>query len=510
MKHAKAKKRHNKTYVICGHHFGYNGEFYYVEGRYIKESFTHKATAVKSYVELEVKAARSFDLSEVESLVGGDMDLLEKLDDFVYQRSGVSICEDYTINWGTHLPKQLSNADVLRFVNMAKMQSYRLLTFEKEPVFYALWIPEEDNYHFSFNEGMDSLVFSESKQQLANELECLVGCHDWRGDHVVGDLATISHSPSRLKQLIHQDSRISYNAKSKELRVTGYELAPYKAVNKLLIRPLFEIRALSLDDLRTIERQISDNFMEEYGYQQHDKSNLLSTDEKSEQHNTSHVNNDDVNDVNDVYPKNADNISRYQADNTIDATKNVERTQNKHHHDHVACNNNDEDRDRYASPYGDNTLLLSSQHADGLALVCESILHQTHAQARDYLFAFGPICRHLVELNDYFQTGFDIHLSHADVFRDFYTNHRIEIEDGRFHRFYCDYYYEIIDAIYKEQDFNTIIKYFDEAFHFSCVLMGIFQDKEAAAIVRTEFETKDGFEEWRDYVLFLIRLAQRY
>jgi len=433
MKHAKAKKIHDKTYVICGHHFGYNGEFYYVEGRYIKESFTDQAKAVTSYTELEVKAARSFDLSEIESLIEGGAELLDELDDFVYRHSGQHICHDYRISWGTHLPNTLSDADVLRFVNMAKMQSYKLLTFNGKPRFYALWIAEEDNYHFSFNEGMDSLVFNESKEQLATELECLVGCHDWRGDRVVGDITVISHSPSLLKQLIHRDRNITYTEAKKELRVTGYDLAPYLEVNKLLIQPLFEICPLSLDDLRTIDQQISDNFMEEYGYQDHQEG--------------------------------------------------------KGKHDDV---------------------LLVGDHLDGLKLACETILNQTHAQVRDYLFAFGPICRQLIELNETFQAGFDLQLSDADVFRDFYMNHRISIEDGRFHRFYCDYYYQVIDDIYELQDLELIIKRFDEAFHFSCVLTGIFQDKEAAAIVRTEFETKDGFDEWRDYVLLLINLAKQF
>ncbi len=436
MKHAKAKQIHDKTetYVICGHHFGYNGEFYYVEGRYIKESFTDKDKATASYTELEVKAARSFDLSEIESLVDGDAELLDELDDFVYQQSGYHICHNYRINWGTHLPDKLSDADVLRFVNMAKMHSYKLLTFKGKPRFYALWIAEEDNYHFSFNEGMDSLVFSESKEQLADELECLVGCHDWRGDHIVGDIMAISHSPSLLKQLIHRNSCMTYTESTKELRVTGYDLKPYLEVNKLLIQPLFEICPLSLDDLRTIDRQISDSFMEEYGYQDH--------------HN--------------------------------------------------------------GKGKSDDAGLLLNDHLDGLKFACETILNQTHAQVRDYLFAFGPICRQLVELNETFQAGFDLQLADADVFRDFYMNHRISIEDGRFHRFYCDYYYQVIDDIYELQNLDLIIKRFDEAFHFSCVLTGIFQDKEAAAIVRTEFETKDGFEKWRDYVLLLIKLAKQF
>lgn len=448
MKHAKAKKTPDKTYVICGHHFGYNGEFYYVEGRYIKESFTDKEKALASYAELEVKAARSFDLSEVESLVAGDTDLLETLDDFIYQQSGVHLCHDYVINWGTHLPTQLADTDVLRFVKLAKMQSYKLLTFNGKPRFYALWILAEDNYHFSFNEGMDSLVFSESKQQLADELECLVGCHDWRADWVVGDITAISHSPSLLKQLIHRESAITYTDASKELRVTGYDLAPYLAVNKLLVKPLFEIRPLSLDALRTIDKQISDNFMEEYGYLDKTKRQFL-------------------------YKK---------------TTKN--NNKNSFASDDIA--------DQY------------DEHLDGLKLVCESILYQTHAQVRDYLFAFGPICRQLVELNEHFQCGFDIQLSDADIFRDFYTNHRISVEDGRFHRFYCDYYYELIEDIYEQDDLDEMMGCFDEAFHFSCVLTGIFQDKEAAAIVRTEFEARDNFEEWRDYVLFLIGIAKRF
>ena len=79
----------NKKYVIRGNCFGYNDECFYVEGNRIQSTFTDKEEAEATYRQLEVAAAREFDLSEAESIFDAEEKFLNKLDKFSsHQRMG--------------------------------------------------------------------------------------------------------------------------------------------------------------------------------------------------------------------------------------------------------------------------------------------------------------------------------------------------------------------------------------------------------------------------------------
>ena len=245
----------NKKYVIRGYQFGYNDECFYVEGNRIESTFSNKALAEKTYKELEVKAARDFDLAEVEALFEGDEEKLEACNQLVMESCGIQILnEDGYIQYDTYLPEQMSNDDVLKFVDIADMHSYQLLAFDANQKFYAIWIPEENSYYFSASEYMENFVYEENQDDLMEIIEDIIYYNDWNPSTFKGTLEEISHSPNLLKHLIKNNKKINYSEKTQVLKVSGSNPKPYIAVNELLLNPLFEIHSLSLEKVIEIEK----------------------------------------------------------------------------------------------------------------------------------------------------------------------------------------------------------------------------------------------------------------
>ena len=255
----------NEKYVIRGYQFGYNDECFYVEGKRIESTFSDKALAEKSYKALEVKAARDFDLNEVEGLFDGDDKRRKACNQFVMDTCGIEILdEDGYIKWGIRLPEKMSDDDVLKFVDIADMNSYQLLAFDANKKFYAVWIPKEDGYYLSASEDMDHFVYEENQDDLIETIEDIIDYNDWNPSTFKGTLEEISHSPNLLKHLIKNNKKINYSEKIQTLKISGSRPKPYIAVNELLLNPLFEIHSLSLQKVIEIEKKLKEDYIREW------------------------------------------------------------------------------------------------------------------------------------------------------------------------------------------------------------------------------------------------------
>ena len=258
-------KTNNKKYVIRGYQFGYNDECFYIEGNRIESIFTDKVLAEKSYRALEIKAARAWDLSEVENLFDGDDKIREACHQFLMEKYNMPLLtDDGFIEWGTHLPREMSDTDVLEFIKLADMHSYQLLAFDNEKKFYALWLPKENNYYLEATEGMEYLVYEESEADLLKIIKEIIDYNGWNPTVLKGTLAEISHSPNILEYLIKKENKISYLSDEKMLKVSGSRPAPYIALNELLREPLFEIHQLSLEEVVKIEKKLEGDYLKEW------------------------------------------------------------------------------------------------------------------------------------------------------------------------------------------------------------------------------------------------------
>jgi len=260
-------KSNHKKYVIRGYQFGYNDECFYVEGNRIESTFSDKALAEKSYQALEVKAAREFDLNEVEGLFDGDDKVRKACNEFVQEKCGVQILDDDGyIKWGTRLPKDMTDADVLKFVDIADMHSYQLLAFDADKKFYALWIVGEKNYYLAPSEDMESFVYEESRAEILKTVDDIVDYNDWNPTTFKGSLEKISHSPKILERLIAKEKKLNYSEKKQQLKISGSRSALYIALNELLLNPLFEVRQLSLEEVMVMEKKLEEEYMKEWGW----------------------------------------------------------------------------------------------------------------------------------------------------------------------------------------------------------------------------------------------------
>lgn len=258
-------KSDNKKYVIRSYQFGYNDECLYVEGNRIKSIFTDKETAEKQYKKLEIKAARAFILNDVEEFFDGDDKALKACSKLVMETCGIQILDDSGyLKSGTELPEEMSNDDVLKFVDIADMHSYQLLAFDINQTFYAIWLPKKNSYYMLPSEDMDYFLYEKSKVEIMKTISDLA--EDTKWDHVTirGSLEEISHTPVLLEKLIAQEKKLSYSGKN--LKLSGIKSVAYKALNELLLKPLFEIKELSLDEVMKIEKKQREDFMRENGW----------------------------------------------------------------------------------------------------------------------------------------------------------------------------------------------------------------------------------------------------
>jgi hypothetical protein len=252
-------------YVIRGHQFGYNDECLYVEGNRIESMFADKQQAEVVYKKLEIKAARGFNLSDVESIFESEPSFLTQLDQFIVETCGEHILEGERIEYGVMLPKKMQDDDVLTFIDLAKMQSYQLLAFENDKKFYAIWLPKEKTYATEISEGLGSLIYEQSKQDLTPYISDLIDNQDWNPTIISGKLSDISPSPVLLEHVINRDKSAHYSETKQTLKISGYKASTYMTINPFLSQPFFEIKEFSIHEIKEIEKQLGNEYMEEWG-----------------------------------------------------------------------------------------------------------------------------------------------------------------------------------------------------------------------------------------------------
>ncbi|MCK5810882.1 MAG: hypothetical protein KAH00_07310 [Cocleimonas sp.] len=251
-------------YVIRGYQFGYNDECLYVEGNRIDSMFPDKQQAEAVYKKLEVKAARGFNLSDVESIFESEPSFLTQLDQFVGETCDEHILKDGHIEYGVMLPKKMKDDDVLTFIGMAKMQSYQLLAFDHDEKFYAIWLPKEKTYATEISEGLGSLIYEQSKQDLTPHICDLIDYQDWNPTIISGKLSDISPSPVLLEHIINRDKSVHYSETKQTLKISGYKASTYMSINSFLSKPFFEIKALSIHEIKEIEKELGNKYMKEW------------------------------------------------------------------------------------------------------------------------------------------------------------------------------------------------------------------------------------------------------
>lgn len=257
----------NSTYVIRNYQFGYNDECYYVCGSRINSIYQDKQQAKKDYKALQVQYIRNTQLSDEGSIFDAEEGLIEKLNNFVFEKTGKYLCDkesDY-LEYDAEIPSKMSDDDIFEFGKIADISAYQLVSFDDKAIFYALWDTEKQDYQYDYDECYKGLSYNRSQEEVIEKLEDWIYEKDWADKLTLeGSLEELSSSPTLLAQLINTNKRILYQEKNSQLIVKKIKPADLAALNELLSKPLFEVRELTPDEIIKLEKDLGYEEYEEY------------------------------------------------------------------------------------------------------------------------------------------------------------------------------------------------------------------------------------------------------
>lgn len=238
----------NLKYVIRHNEFAYNDEWFLTDeviaGR-ITAVYTDKAEAEQAYKTLIVEALYDeYELSQYDIGNGeADDETYEKMDDFLLEKTGTPFD-------GETLP-QLNDDDAFEFAKLSGILCYQLIEFDDSRPHYAVWINAEESYMDHYDTG--SILF-ESNPDFIEDSDC-----DWyflsRIEQTLqGSLAELSDSPEILQAFLQNAQGIRFDEQQQHLIIDGShsDYQTIKALNALLKQPLFEIRALTLEEIQEL------------------------------------------------------------------------------------------------------------------------------------------------------------------------------------------------------------------------------------------------------------------
>lgn len=250
----------NKTYVIRGYHFGYNDECFYVCGSTINSIYHDREEAELKYKSLVVKYARNSNLGEEGSIFDADSKFIQKIDNYVFEKTGIRIAQDGHVEHGVYLPSKMSDEEVFEFAKLADIQAYKLVAFESKPVFYALWDIEEEQYQYDYDEYYTGLVYAESREDAIANLEILIEDKKWTNMEITGTIEELSPNPILLEQFIKTNKCFTYDRSQASVRVKKAKAKDLAALNELLNKPMFELRELDPQTIIEIEEKLREEY----------------------------------------------------------------------------------------------------------------------------------------------------------------------------------------------------------------------------------------------------------
>lgn len=245
-------------YVIRGYHWGYNDEAFYPSGSYIKSVFDDETAARRELLKLEREHWAEMDLGETSEFFNGGQGLLQKANAFIRQKVGEDLFEDLDDPRDAFIPDSLNDEDYAAFLHLAGLEAFKLVVFDGDPVFYALWCYQDESYLMEYDECGDSLVHAVSIDELQSEFDDVMCDYlDEFFGTLCGPLSSLSDTPSILDEFLKKAEGFSWDATRECLRVDSPEGAEILALNDLLKTPFFRVDKLSLEEVqqKTVDPQ---------------------------------------------------------------------------------------------------------------------------------------------------------------------------------------------------------------------------------------------------------------
>jgi len=239
-------------FVIRPYCFGYNDENFYITGWQAGKAFESREEAEAAYRTLQLQYLRELPLGEHEYVFDGDSKYLEKISNFIREKTGKTVFDGDYIESTCDGHKEMNDDDLFEFGEFAEMRGYKLIEVDDEPVFYVLFDPEGDEYVQFYDEEFQGPVFGNS----LDELNGLIVEHADSNWSARGSLEDLSENPVLLRQAIDSATGIDYDEDKQRLTMSRPGPGEAVALNGLLKKPIFEVREMDIEAITRLENEI--------------------------------------------------------------------------------------------------------------------------------------------------------------------------------------------------------------------------------------------------------------
>jgi hypothetical protein len=247
-----------KTYVIRKLAFFYSDEYYFIERQDgIVDTFDDEQEARQELAQLEVPRLRAVDLGNIEHTAAWRkfQDERAALDQYLQSLSLPSVVSrndetgELFAKLDTFLPQSLTDEQIMHVREITGIRFHELSVFEGEVVFYGIWLPRDNK--FLQAEGAEyggTFVYFFNSYD-----EALEGIQQRRyslaRNKLTGTIDTLTEQPNVFRSFVKDKWAILYDEQAGIIEINdtipGDELIAFNALLKV---PLFEIRAIPLED----------------------------------------------------------------------------------------------------------------------------------------------------------------------------------------------------------------------------------------------------------------------
>ena len=243
-------------YIIRRNEFSYNDEYFSLHSAtpsVIKAIYDNKAEAEEAYKSLVVEALYQQDnLYEY----NGDSELAQRAYQFVVDNNiQIELEEDETLEDLDDFETfpDMSEDDAFKFAQEAGLLWYLLIEFDDQQPIYVLWSCKNQQYlEDAYGNIFDSL--NEDFSDI-DDFDLDVFEDDIEEYIIDQDLDDISDSPQLLKSLIEEFDSVEFEEDHHSISsidIYGIPFTELKSINALLKSPIFEIRKITLEQLKEI------------------------------------------------------------------------------------------------------------------------------------------------------------------------------------------------------------------------------------------------------------------
>lgn len=241
-------------YILTGYRWGYNGETIYATGNFIEGEYDSIDKAKEAKLNLDKKRWQNQDLGETNQFFDEDVDLINKVNSFVKEKTGEELFAKPDRR-GVTIPSSLNDDEFLEFLDLAKLESYRINKIEKDDaIFHVIWMIQDDEVL----SPQESFFFSPSLDELVNLTEIdLFDSLQFNEELLEGSIQDLSNGNGDLEEFLSSSDMFGYDEEYKTIEVLEPEpIEDLYKLNSLLKVPLFKIKSITAEEVKEITREM--------------------------------------------------------------------------------------------------------------------------------------------------------------------------------------------------------------------------------------------------------------